>query len=116
MLLIDASMPNIEILGSVIFDSLDVHSELYVPLAGIVQEKAKIEGKVIFSTRYINNPITMFSNFTSEGRIKKISNTIPNRNIPWKKTFLSPFNYILIFSIILGVIIDANHKLRYIVG
>ena len=64
-----ALMPSITASGTTTFDKLDVHSSLYVPLNGIVQEPAKIIGTVKFDTMFISNPVTMFSMFHAEGTI-----------------------------------------------
>ena len=70
-----ALLPSITASGTTIFDELDVHSSLYVPLNGIVQQPAEIIGVVKFDTMFISNPITMFSMFHAEGTVISLAAT-----------------------------------------
>lgn len=87
-------LPSMNASGAIIFDQLDVHSALYVPLAGIVQQPAEIQGSVKFDTMYISNPITIFSMFHAEGKILNLAETaaLLQRTIPWIEVLTSPYN------------------------
>jgi hypothetical protein len=97
-----ARLPSVNATGTVTFDQLDVHSSLYVPLAGIVQQKAEIHGNVQFSTLFVSNPTTVFSSFTAEGRILNLAITAANfPEVQWTQVLTSPYN--LAFNLIFGV-------------
>jgi hypothetical protein len=97
--------------GNITFDKLDAHEALYVPLAGIVQQKAKFEGKVEFDTAYISNPLVIFSKFKVNGKILNLDSTV-TPTIPWSEVLSS--SYTLTFNIIffLSIIFYAFKKRR----
>jgi hypothetical protein len=87
-----ANRPSVNASGTIVFDQLDAHSALYVPLAGIIQQKAKIQGSVKFDTLYISYPITMFSSFEAEGNVVNLSETTSTPTINIIEMLLSPYN------------------------
>ena len=94
---LNARLPLVDISGVVIFDKLDVHEALYVPLVGIIQQKAKVEGRVKLYTAYISDPIIIFSMFKADGKILNLEQT--RKTIPWSEVLSSPYN--LIFNVVL---------------
>jgi hypothetical protein len=105
-----ARLPSISATGTITFDQLDVHAALYVPLAGIVQQRAEIQGNVKFDTMYISTPITIFSIFQAEGKILKLAETA-RPTISWVEVLFSPYN--IAFNTIFflsGVAIHAVKK------
>jgi hypothetical protein len=107
---IHARLPSINASGIIIFDQLDVHEALYVPLAGIVQQKAKVRGNVKFSTMHISSPLIMFSTFQAEGEIINLAETTPRRSIPWFKVLTSPQNIIFNTIFLLSITMYAAKK------
>ena len=100
-----ARLPSINASGTIAFDQLDVHAALYVPLAGIVQQKAEVQGNVKFSTMYISSPLIMFSTFQADGEILNLAETTHRPSIPWFEVLTSPYN--LIFNTIFLLCIIA---------
>ena len=100
-----ARLPSINGSETVIFDQLDVHEALYVPLAGIVQRKAIVQGDVKFSTMYVSNSFIMFSAFQAEGEILDLAEVemASRRSIPWFNVLTSPYNIIFNIIFLLGV-------------
>lgn len=99
-----ARMPSINASGTIIFDELDVHSSLYVPLAGIVQEPAEIIGTLKFNTYFINDPVIIFSEFSAQGNaINLAAAQISRPVIQWIAILASPFN--IIFNVLFCVFI-----------
>ena len=106
-LLVYARLPSVNATGTIDFDQLDVEASLYVPLAGIVQQPAEIQGSVQFNSLYISNPITIFSTFQAEGKIINLAETASTPpTIPWIKVLASPYNvaFNAIFYSRLGVL------------
>jgi len=99
-----ARLPSINATGTIIFDQLDVHSALYVPLAGIVQQKAEIQGNVKFDTMYISNPIIIFSMFQANGKILNLAETTSRPAIPWVEVLTSPYNLAFNTIFVLGIV------------
>jgi len=96
---LNARLPMVNASGTITFDKLDVHGALYVPLAGIVQQKAKVEGKVKFDTAYISSPLIIFSMFKADGKIINLDAITPSKlTIPWSEVLSS--SYTIIFNII----------------
>jgi len=96
---LNARLPIVNASGTITFDKLDVHEALYVPLAGIVQQKAKVEGKVKFDTAYISSPLIILSMFKADGKIINLDAITPSKlTIPWSEVLSS--SYTLIFNII----------------
>ena len=108
---LSARLPLVNAFGNITFDKLDAHEALYVPLAGIVQQKAKFEGKVEFDTAYISNPLVIFSKFKVNGKILNLDSTV-TPTIPWSEVLSS--SYTLTFNIIffLSIIFYAFKKRR----
>jgi len=98
-----ARLPSINSQGTTTFDKLDVHVALYIPLAGIVQQKAEIQGKVNFSTMYISDPLTIFSKFQADGKILELDETAFRPTIPWTQVLMSPYNLAFNTTFILGI-------------
>lgn len=99
-----ARLPSISASGTIIFDQLDVHAALYVPLAGIIQQSAKIEGEAQFSTLYVTNLLTIFSSFRASGNILNLGETTTVRpNIPWVEVLTSPYNLAFNLLYVLGI-------------
>lgn len=110
-----ALMPSITASGTTIFDQLDVHSSLYVPLNGIVQQPAEIVGVVKFDTMFISNPVTMFSMFHAEGIIINLaaaSTTTSLPTIPWIEILTSPYNVAFNIIFFLGIVLYIAKKKR----
>lgn len=107
-----ARLPSINALGTITFDQLDVHAALYVPLAGIVQQKAEIQGSVKFDTMWISNSLTMFSMFQAEGKILNLAETTSRPTIPWAEVLSSPYNVAFNTSFLLGIAIYIVKKRR----
>ena len=105
-----ARLPSISASGIIIFDQLDVHEALYVPLAGIVQQKAEVQGNVKFSTMYISSPLIMFSTFQAEGETLNLAETASRRSIPWFNVLTSPHNIIFNTIFLLGITICTVKK------
>ncbi|MCK4434565.1 hypothetical protein KAU92_03660, partial [Candidatus Bathyarchaeota archaeon] len=105
-----ARLPSICAEGTITIDELDVHSALYIPLAGIVQQKAEIQGKVNFSTMYISGPLMLFSKFQAKGRILELGEMTSRPTIPWAQVFMSPYNLIFNTCFILGTALYAFQK------
>jgi hypothetical protein len=97
---LSARLPLVNAFGNITFDKLDVHEALYVPLAGIVQQKAKVEGQVEFDTAYISNPLVIFSSFKVNGKILNLD-SIATPIIPWSEVLSSSYN--LAFNIIFSL-------------
>lgn len=106
-----ARLPSINASGTIIFDKLDVHVAPYIPLAGIVQQKAEIQGSVKFSTLYISNPITFFSKFQVNGKIVK-AETTSRPSIPWAQVLTSPYNLAFNTIFLLGIVLHIIKKKR----
>lgn len=105
-----ARLPSVNAAGTMIFDQLDVHAALYIPLQGIVKQKSEIRGKIRFSTSYISSPLILFSIFQAEGIILNLSK-IPFKSIPWRDILFSSYN--IIFNLIFAlVILCVNLKKR----
>jgi hypothetical protein len=100
---VQARLPAIDASGTTTFDELDVHAALYVPLAGIVQQKAEIQGIVEFDTIWISNSITMFSMFHAEGAILNLAETISRPIISWIEVLTSPYNLTFTAIFMLGI-------------
>ncbi|MBN1245746.1 hypothetical protein JXA31_09165 [Candidatus Bathyarchaeota archaeon] len=108
-----ARLPSINASGTIIFDQLDVHSALYVPLEGIVQQKAEIRGNVKFDTLYISYPLTMFSNFKAEGTVLNLADeTTSKPTINWVEVLSSSYNVAFNVIFFLGVSVYAVKKRR----
>jgi len=105
-----ARLPSINASGTITFDELDVHADLYVPLAGIVQQKAEIQGKVEFDTMYISNPLTIFSKFQHEGQILNLAETTSRPDIPWNQVLTSPYNLAFNTIFFLGIALYTVRK------
>ena len=105
-----AKLPSLNASGEIIFDQMDVHSALYIPLAGIVQEKAKVQGSVIFKTMYIDYPIILYSNFQAEGNIFNLAPKELRSVIPWSEVLTSPYNIAFNTIFLIGVIIYISRK------
>lgn len=103
-------LPSINVSGTSIFDQLDVHAALYVPLAGIIQQKAEIQGNVKFDTLYISNPITIFSMFQAEGRILNLAETTAQPTISWAEMLSSPYNIVFNAFFLLSIAIYLIKK------
>nr|MDO8044209.1 hypothetical protein [Candidatus Baldrarchaeota archaeon] len=109
-----ARLPSITASGTITFDQLDVHAALYIPLAGIVQQKAEIQGNVKFDTMYVSGPLTIFSRFQVDGRVLNLE-AKPRPSIPWAKVLSSPYNIgfnILFFSCIAIYIAKRENQNR----
>jgi hypothetical protein len=107
-----ARLPSINALGTTTFDQLDIHSALYIPLAGIIQQKAEIQGSVKFDTIWISNSLTIFSMFQAEGKILNLAETSSRPTIPWAEVLSSPYNVAFNTSFLLGVAIYIVKKRR----
>jgi hypothetical protein len=103
-------MPSVSARGTIIFDQLDVHSALYVPLAGIVQQRAEIQGSVEFGTMYINNPLTMFSIFQANGEVKNLARATVMPTLPWGEILSSPYNLAFNAIFISVIVVYAVRK------
>jgi hypothetical protein len=99
-----ARLPSISASGTTTFDQLDVHSALYVPLAGIVQQQAEIQGNVKFNTMYVSNSLTIFSMFQAEGKILNLAETASRPTIPWVEILTSPYNLAFNAIFVLGIL------------
>jgi hypothetical protein len=107
-----ARLPSINASGITTFDQLDVHAALYIPLAGIVQQKAEVQGSVKFDTMYISSPLTIFSMFKAEGNILNLAETISRPSIPWTEILSSLYNIIFNASFLLSIAIYMVKKRR----
>jgi hypothetical protein len=105
-------LPSINASGTTSFDQLDVHAALYVPLAGIVQQKAEIQGSVKFDTMWISNSLTIFSMFQAEGKILNLAEITSRLTIPWVEVLSSPYNVAFNTSFLLGIAIYIVKKRR----
>jgi hypothetical protein len=106
-------LPSINVSGTITFDQLDVYSALYVSLAGIIQQKAEIQGNVKFDTMWISNSLTIFSMFHAEGKILNLAETTsPRPTIPWVEVLSSPYNVAFNTSFLLGIAIYIVKKRR----
>jgi hypothetical protein len=105
-----ARLPSVNATGKIIFDQLDVHSALYVPLGGIVQQPAEIQGRIGFDTMYISNPETIFSKFEADGKILNLGPTASERTVPWAEVTSSPYNIAFNATYLLGIIIYIVKK------
>jgi len=105
-----ARLPSINAKGTTIFDKLDVHAALYIPLAGIVQQKAEIQGKVNFSTMYISDLLTIFSKFKADGKILELDEKAFRPTIPWAQVLMSPYNLAFNTTFILGITLYTIKK------
>lgn len=103
-------LPSIDASGKIMFDQLDVHAALYIPLAGIVQQKAEIQGSVRFDTMYVSNPLTVFSMFQAEGKILNLAETTSKPNIPWTEVLGSPYNVAFNAAFLLSIVIYIVKK------
>jgi len=79
-----------------------VHAALYIPLAGIVQQKAEIQGNVKFDIMYVSNPLIIFSMFQANGKILNLETT-SRPTIPWAQVLTSPYNLAFNTIFILGI-------------
>ena len=102
---LSAKSPAVNLSGNIIFDFLYVHVSPYVPLGGIVLQKAEVQGKVKFSTIYISNPLTFFSTFKADGKILNLVQTTSSLSIPWTEALSSPYNVAFNTIFLLGVAI-----------
>jgi hypothetical protein len=113
---LNVRLPSINASGTIIFDQLDVHSALYAPLGGIVQQPAEIQGSVKFDTMYISNPITIFSMFHAEGRVLNLAETAVSLRptIPWIEVLTSPYNiaFNAVFLLCIAVYIVKKRNAR----
>jgi len=105
-----ARLPSINASGTITFDQLDVHAALYIPLAGIVQQRAEIRGSVKFDTLYISNPLIMFSMFQADGEILNLAETTSRPTIPWAQVLTSPYNLTFNTIFVLGIAIYIAKK------
>ena len=107
-------MPSITASGTTVFDQLDVHSSIYVPLNGMVQQPAKIIGVVKFDTMFITNPIILFSSFHADGTIINLAAaskaSLPL--IPWIEILISPYNLAFNTLFLLGIVLYIVKKKR----
>lgn len=87
-----AHLPSVNASGTIIFDQLDVEAALYLPLAGIVQQKAEVQGSVRFSTLYATFPVIDFSGFQASGSITNLGASSLQQSIPWSEVLASPYN------------------------
>lgn len=106
-----ARLPSIDASGTITFDELDVHAALYIPLAGIVQQKAEIQGSVKFDTMYISNPLIIFSMFQADGKILNLETT-SRPTIPWAQVLTSPYNVAFNAIFLLGIALYAVKRKR----
>jgi hypothetical protein len=107
---LSAKSPEVNLSGDIIFDSLYVHVSPYVPLDGIVLQKAEVQGKVKFSTIYISNPLTFFSAFKADGKILNLGQTTPRPTIQWAEVFSSPYNIAFNATFLLSIAIYIVKK------
>jgi len=107
-----ARLPSINVSGTITFDQLDVHAALYVPLAGIVQQKTEIQGRVKFDTMYVSSLLTIFSMFHAEGKILNLAETTPQPTIPWVEVLTSPCNLAFNTIFVLGIVVYTITKRR----
>jgi hypothetical protein len=108
---LSARLPSINASGTITFDQLDVHAALYIPLAGIVQQKAEIQGSVKFDITYVSNPVTIFSMFQAEGKILNLAETITSRpTIPWTEVLSSHYNIAFNAAFLLSIAIYMVKK------
>jgi len=105
-----ARLPSINASGAVTFDQLDVHAALYIPLAGIVQQRAEVRGSVKFDTMHISNPLIIFSMFQADGEILNLAETTSRPTIPWNQVLTSPYNLAFNVIFLLGVAICIVKK------
>jgi hypothetical protein len=98
-----AKLPAVNASGEIIFKSLYTHVSPYTPLAGIVLQKAKVQGNVKFDTMYISDPLTIFSMFQAEGKIVNLDETTSRLTIPWAEVLISPYNIAFNVFFLLGV-------------
>ena len=103
--------------GEVFFDSLDVHVAPYVPLAGIVQQKAKIDDNIDCDIMGVSIPIIFYSNFLVDGEIYDLSPEPRQLNIPWNKALFSSYNILFTLIVLLGVVYtvfeDRKFKINF---
>jgi len=97
-----ARLPSINASGTITFDQLDVHAALYIPLAGIIQQKAEIQGNVKFDTMYVSTPLIIFSMFQADGKILNLAET-STPPIPWTEILSSPYNVAFNTIFLLGI-------------
>jgi hypothetical protein len=110
---LNARLPSVNASGTIIFDKLDVHEALYVPLAGIVQQKAEVKGKVRFSTAYISNPLIIFSIFKADGKILNLDAMTPSKPaIPWSEVLSSSYNLVFNIAFFSSIIFYGFKKRR----
>ncbi len=110
-LLVYARLPSVNASGSITFDQLDVHSALYIPLAGIVQQPAEIHGNVEFDVSYATSPITIFSTFQSTGTVLNLGQeTAYKPTISWIEVLRSPYNIALNVVFFLSIAIYVARK------
>ncbi len=83
-------------------DLLDVHEALYVPLAGIVQGGAEIQGVVKFDSLYVSDPLFIFTTFHVEGNVRNLD-ADPIRGIQWVDILTSPINLAFNCSFLIAV-------------
>jgi hypothetical protein len=108
-----ARLPSVNATGTIDFDQLDVHASLYVPLAGIVQQPAEVQGSVKFDSLYISNPITIFSMFQAEGKILNLAETTSSPpTIPWIEVLTSPYNIAFNAIFVVGLVFYTIKKER----
>jgi len=100
-----ARLPSINASGTITFDQLDVQAALYIPLAGIVQQRAEVQGNVKFDTMYISSLLTIFSMFHADGKILNLAETTsPRPTIPWVEVLTSPYNLAFNAIFVLGIV------------
>ncbi len=109
--IIQTRLPSITAVGTIRFDELDVHSSLYVPIAGIVQKSAQIDGSVKFGTNFISYPVIIFSYFTVQGTIQSIAETSFSHLIVWSDILKSP--YFIIYTLLFIAILCVYHKPKF---
>lgn len=108
-----ARLPSVNATGTIDFDQLDVEASLYVPLAGIVQQPAEIQGSLKFDSLYISNPITIFSMFQAKGKIINLAETTsPPPTIPWIEVLVSPYNIAFNAIFVVGLAFYTIKKRR----
>ena len=105
-----AKLPSFRFFGVVEFDKLDVHSSLYVPLAGIVQQPAKIRGLVEFKILWITKPLVIFSEFQVSGKVTNLATITHSRELSWNEVLTSPYNiaFNLLFLLLISFFCAFN--------
>jgi len=109
-LLVSARLPALDAKGEIFFDSLHINVCPYVPLAGIVLQEARVQGRVAFNTIFVSKPTIFLTDFTLNGEIQSPSQENPHLVIPWLDVFVSPYNLIFTLIILLAVALDTIKK------